>query len=46
MALTLLSSCDKESENKTRITYYPTIELEGDETILVNKGSAYVVQTT
>ncbi len=37
-----LSSCEKETEGKTRITYYPTIELEGDETILVNKGSAYV----
>ncbi|MBR5168105.1 MAG: DUF5012 domain-containing protein [Salinivirgaceae bacterium] len=37
-----LSSCEKETEGKTRITYYPTIELQGDETVYVNKGDAYV----
>ena len=37
-----LSSCEKETEGKTRITYYPTIELQGDETVYVNKGDSYV----
>lgn len=42
MALMSLSSCDKESEGKTRITYYPTIELKGESTVYVNKGDEYV----
>ena len=37
-----LSSCEKETEGKTRITYYPTIELQGEETVYVNKGDSYV----
>ena len=37
-----LSSCEKETEGKTRITYYPTIELQGDATVYVNKGDTYV----
>ena len=37
-----LTSCsDDESEGKSRITYYPTIELEGG-TVIVAKGSQYV----
>ena len=46
MLLTLvaftLASCSKDSEGKSRITYYPTIELEGDSRMVVDKGSAYV----
>lgn len=37
-----LSSCEKNSEGMTRITYYPTIELEGATTIYVNKGGEYI----
>lgn len=37
-----LSSCEKETEGKTRVTYYPTIELEGSSTVYVNKGDNYV----
>lgn len=37
-----LSSCEKETEGKTRITYYPTIELDGSSTVYVNKGDNYV----
>ena len=37
-----LTSCsDDESEGKSRITYYPTIELEGGSTIFVTKGTAW-----
>lgn len=38
----LLGSCEKESEGLTRITYYPILTLEGDETVIVNKGGSYV----
>lgn len=42
MAIVTLASCDdKDSEGLTRITYYPTIELEGDASIVVQKGSTY-----
>ena len=37
-----LASCDDDStEGQTWITYYPAIELEGDETMYVDKGSDY-----
>ena len=35
------TSCEKESLGKTKITYYATLELEGDEYIEINKGDAY-----
>ncbi len=34
--------CKKESEGKTRITYYPVITLEGDAVLVVEKGSEFV----
>ena len=37
-----LSSCEKETEGKTRTTYYPTITLDGNSTVYVNKGAQYV----
>ena len=42
VALTLTSCGDKDSEGKSRITYYPTIELEGETYMVIDKGSAYV----
>ena len=37
-----LASCsDDESEGKSRITYYPTIELKGGDFYMVEKGKAY-----
>ena len=38
----LLGSCEKESEGLTRITYYPVLTLDGDETVIVNKGGSFV----
>ena len=40
-ALVLTSCSDDESAGKSRITYYPTIELEGG-TVIVAQGSNYV----
>lgn len=38
----ILAGCgDEESEGLSRITYYPTIELEGGSTIFVTKGTAW-----
>lgn len=37
-----LSSCEKETEGVTRITYFPTIELNGDAVMQVAKGEEYV----
>lgn len=37
-----LSSCDKESEGLTSITYFPVITLEGDSYMIVDKGSQFV----
>jgi len=37
-----LGSCEKESEGLTRITYYPVLTLEGDQTIYLDKGTPYV----
>lgn len=43
LAIFALASCgDKSSEGLTRITYYPTIELDGGETVVVQKGTEYV----
>ncbi|MBS7289987.1 MAG: DUF5012 domain-containing protein [Bacteroidales bacterium] len=41
VAMTLAASCTKESEGLTRITYYPVLELEGETTMLVDKGSSF-----
>lgn len=39
----LVTSCgDKESEGKSRFTYYPTIELQGDTYLVWEKGTPYV----
>ena len=39
----LVTSCgDKESEGKSRFTYYPTIELEGDTYLVWDKGMPFV----
>lgn len=37
-----MSSCDKESEGLTSITYFPIITLEGDTYLIVDKGSQFV----
>ena len=37
-----LTSCsDKESEGKSRFTYYPQLELKGETTMVVDKGTAF-----
>ena len=37
-----LTSCgDKDSEGKSRFTYYPVLELAGDEYMVVDKGSTF-----
>jgi hypothetical protein len=36
-----VSCSDEESEGRSRITYYPTIELEGANPLVVAKGSTY-----
>ena len=41
VAFTVTSCGDKESEGLSRITYYPTIELEGDSYLVWDKGTAY-----
>ena len=41
-ATTAFVSCsDEESEGRSRITFYPTIEIEGDDPYVVAKGSTY-----
>lgn len=41
-AMFTMTSCgDDESEGKSRITYYPTIEIKGDNPLIVAKGSSY-----
>ncbi len=41
-ALTLLAvSCKKESAGVTRITYYPTITLKGDNPLVIKKGGSF-----
>lgn len=43
IALTLgFASCEKQSAGKTKITYYAEIVLNGDATMVVAKGSAFV----
>lgn len=38
----VLTSCgDKDSEGLSRFTYYPLLELQGDATIVVDKGTTY-----
>ena len=38
----LVTSCgDKTSEGKSRFTYYPTIELEGDTYLVWDKGTPW-----
>ena len=41
-SLLLFNSCEKKSEGLTRITYYAAIELEGESTMVVDKGSVFV----
>lgn len=42
VAFTFASCGDKESEGKSRFTFYPTIELLGEASMNVDKGTAYV----
>lgn len=42
VALVMTSCGDKTSEGKSRITYYPSIELQGDTYIVWDKGTAWV----
>lgn len=42
LPILFLGSCEKESEGVTRITYYPVLILDGDETVIVNQGGSYV----
>ena len=42
VALVMTSCGDKKSEGLSRITYYPSIELEGDSYIVWEKGTPYV----
>ena len=43
MVALLVTSCgDKTSEGKSRFTYYPTIELEGDSYLVWDKGTPWV----
>lgn len=42
MSMMTLSSCNKETEGVTRITYFPTIELVGEDVVVVDKGTEYV----
>lgn len=41
VAFVMASCSDDESEGLSRITYYPTIELQGDNPCVVPKGAAY-----
>lgn len=36
-----LWSCDKSTEGLTRITYYPTLEVLGEQTVVLNVGETY-----
>lgn len=38
----VLTSCDKKSEGLSRVTYYPSITLNGDTYMVWEKGEAYV----
>ena len=40
-AALLLAGCDKDTEGVTGITYYPSLSLDGDETVYVDKGASY-----
>ena len=42
VALVMTSCGDKKSEGLSRITYYPSIELEGDSYVVWEKGTPYV----
>jgi len=41
VSVSLLSSCSKDSEGLTRVTYYATITLKGDADMVVAKGSTF-----
>ena len=41
LAAILPTSCDKDTEGMTFITYYPSLTLEGETTMIVDKGSTY-----
>ena len=38
----VMTSCDKKSEGLSRVTYYPSITLNGDSYLIWEKGEAYV----
>ncbi len=40
----VMSSCDKDTEGMTWITYYPSIEILGDDPAVINLGETYVDQ--
>ncbi len=42
MLMFCVTSCEKETEGMTRITYYPELTLEGDATLYLDKGTEYV----
>ncbi len=41
LAAILPTSCDKDTEGMTFITYYPSLTLEGNSSVLVNVGETY-----
>lgn len=41
-SFTMTSCSDDESEGKSRITYYPTIELKGSDFVVTEKGKSFV----
>lgn len=42
LSMLALASCDESSEGLTRITYFPSIELDGGSTVYVDKNSTWV----
>ncbi|MBP5345030.1 MAG: DUF5012 domain-containing protein [Bacteroidales bacterium] len=42
MAMFSFTACEEEEWNDSKVTYYATLTLEGDEVILLDKGTAYV----
>lgn len=41
LAAIVLASCSKDTEGVTRITQYATLELQGDEEVIIKKGETY-----
>ena len=40
----VMTSCDKKSEGQSRVTYYPSITLNGDTYLIWEKGAAKVLR--